>query len=88
MNRQGNSPWPKLSESGVHGSFKPALESAYCRLYRLLPCSCVRLTTHENIEVGPTFLWLMLGAGFGCVAIVLGFVGLLIRKVAKDGDPK
>jgi hypothetical protein len=48
----------------------------------------VRLTTHENIEVGPTFLWLMLGAGFGCVAIVLGFVGLLIRKVAKDGDPK
>ena len=48
----------------------------------------VSLVTHKDIEVGPTFLWLMLGAGFGCFAIVLGFVGVLVQKLPKDRDSK
>lgn len=48
----------------------------------------VSLVTHKDIEVGPTFLWLMLGAGFGCVAIVLGFVGALVNKLDQRRDTK
>ena len=48
----------------------------------------VSLVTHKDTEVGPTFLWLVLGAGFGCVAIVLGLVGVLVKKLPKGRDHK
>lgn len=48
----------------------------------------VSFSTHKDIEVGPTGLWLILGAGFGCLAIILGFGGVLIKKLSKHRHPK
>ena len=43
----------------------------------------VSLFAQREVEMGPTFLWLILGAGFGCLTVVLGVVGVL-----PEGFPK
>jgi len=42
------------------------------------------LLFHKNIEVGPTFLWLVLGCGFGFLCMGLGLVGLLVQRASQS----
>ena len=42
----------------------------------------IGLVLRKNTEVGPTFLWLVLGAGFGFLCVVLGCLGVLKRRMS------
>jgi hypothetical protein len=45
------------------------------------------LIFHRNVEVGPTFLWFLLGAAFGFLAIMLGIAGLIVRRLSRKAPP-
>jgi hypothetical protein len=38
----------------------------------------------DNNEVGPTFLWLVLGCGLGFLCMGLGLVGVLVRRASQS----
>jgi hypothetical protein len=40
--------------------------------------------SNNNIEVGPTFLWLVLGRGLGFLCMGLGLVGVLVQRVSQN----
>ena len=42
------------------------------------------LLSNRNIEVGPTFLWLVLGCGLGFLCMVLGLVGVLVQRASQS----
>ena len=42
------------------------------------------LLFHKHIEVGPTFLWLVLGCGFGFLCMGLGLVGVLVQRASQS----
>ena len=46
------------------------------------------LLFRKNIEVGPTFLWFLLGAVFGFLAIMLGITGVIVRRRSSKVPPK
>jgi hypothetical protein len=56
-----------------------------------LPFTAVALTAlvfHRNIEMGPTFLWLLLGAVFGSLAVMLGTAGVIVQRLSRKVPPR
>jgi len=45
------------------------------------------LIFHRNIEVGPTFLWFLLGAAFGCLSLMFGIAGVVVQKLSRKVPP-
>jgi len=45
------------------------------------------LIFHRNIEVGPTFLWFLLGAAFGCFSLMFGIAGVVVQKLSRKVPP-
>jgi hypothetical protein len=46
----------------------------------------VGLVLHKRLEVGPTFLWFVLGFGFGLLCTGLGFLGVLRRNASQKAN--
>jgi hypothetical protein len=46
------------------------------------------LIFRKNIEVGPTFLWFLLGAAFGFLAVMLGTAGVIVRRLSRKAPPR
>jgi hypothetical protein len=62
----------------------------------IIPLSALPLTAvflaglmfHRNIEVGPMFLWFLLGAAFGCLALMFGIAGVVVQKLLGRVPPR
>ena len=46
------------------------------------------LVFSKDFDVGPIGIWFFLGAGLGCLWVLLGVVGVFVRKSHQRTDPK